>query len=102
MLNSFEQKTLRDPLLGMVADHLLKGKISCARTQQVGCELVALLAAYREEDRKLFPEVYLLGQIEEGDLLPVLAPGSPTLEIGEVVAAADPQTGARQTAVMAL
>jgi hypothetical protein len=75
MADTFEQTTLRVPLLDLVVDHLMKGKITCPHTHQVGCELVALLSAYREEDRRLFPEVYLLAP-DEGDLLPVLAPGS--------------------------
>jgi hypothetical protein len=68
MTDTFEQKTIRDPLLGMVADHLGKGQINCGITQQVGCELVSLLSAYREEDRRLFPQVYLFGPSQTGIL----------------------------------
>ena len=75
MVDTYEQETIRDPLLGMVADHLARGHINCGLTQQVGCELVALLSAYREEDRRLFPEVYLFGP-SETDLVRVLAPES--------------------------
>lgn len=82
MTNTFEQKTIRDPLLGMVVDHLSKGQIQCGLTHQVGCELVALLAAYREEDRRLFPQVYLLGP-SKINLLQVIAPGEMVLKIGE-------------------
>lgn len=82
MATTFEQKTIRDPLLGMVADHLAKGQIHCGLTQQVGCELVALLSAYREEDRRLFPQVYLFGP-NRNDLVKVIAPGIPVLMIGE-------------------
>jgi hypothetical protein len=67
----------------------------------VGCELVALLSAYREEERQLFPEVYLLAPTE-GDLLPALAPGAPVLKIGECRIADDAEEGARQTARAAL
>jgi len=80
---NFEQKTIRDPLLGMVSDHLGKGYITCAITHQVGCELVGLLAAYREEERRLYPEVYLLGNSTD-DLLNIIAPGSPRLRLGHV------------------
>lgn len=98
MADTFEQKTIRDPLLGMVADHLGKGQINCGLTQQVGCELVALLSAYREEDRRLFPQVYLFGP-SPADPIRALAPGIPVLEIGE---AEDVQGLPRQAAVTAL
>lgn len=98
MVDTFEQKTIRDPLLGMVADHLGKGQINCGLTQQVGCELVALLSAYREEDRRLFPQVYLFGP-SPADLIRVLAPGIPVLGIGEVE---DNPGAPRQAAVAAL
>jgi len=95
---TFEQKTIRDPLLGMVADHLARGHIDCGQTQQVGCELVALLSAYREEDRRLFPEVYLFGP-SETDLIRVLAPGIPVLGIGETESG---QGAPRRAAISAL
>src|SRR5271170_4077254 len=47
MADSFEQTTIRGTLLSVVVDHLMKGKITCSHTHQVGCELVALLSAYR-------------------------------------------------------
>lgn len=78
MTDTFEQKTIRDPLLGMVADHFGKGQINCGVTHQVGCELVALLSAYREEERRLFPQVYLFGP-SEADLIRAIAPGIPVL-----------------------
>jgi hypothetical protein len=98
MADTFEQKTIRDPLLGMVADHLGKGQINCGLTQQVGCELVALLSAYREEDRRLFPQVYLFGP-SPADLIRALAPGIPVLGIGETE---DAQGAPRRAAVAAL
>jgi hypothetical protein len=73
MADTFEQRTIREALLGMVANHLNGGAITCGLTQQVGCELVALLSAYREEERRLFPQVYLIGP-SESDLLRALAP----------------------------
>jgi hypothetical protein len=101
MPEAFEQRTIRESLLGMVVAHLGKGHINCGVTHQVGCELVALLSAYREEDRRLFPEVYLLGPSDD-DLLSYLAPGSPVLRIGEEVVTPDPQTTARRAAVSCL
>jgi hypothetical protein len=98
MADTFEQKTIRDPLLGMVADHLGKGQINCGLTQQVGCELVALLSAYREEDRRLFPQVFLFGPVPTDPIL-VLAPGTPMLEIGKV---ANDQGTPRQVSITAL
>lgn len=98
MSDTFEQKTIRDPLLGMVADHLAKGQINCGLTQQVGCELAALLSAYREEDRRLFPQVYLFGP-SSSDLIRAVAPGIPILEIGKTVSKQDTP---RQTAIFAL
>jgi hypothetical protein len=98
LVDTFEQKTIRDPLLGMVADHMGKGHITCGLTQQVGCELVALLSAYREEERRLFPQVYLFGP-NRADLIRAIAPGIPVLRIGE---AEDGQDGPRQAAVAAL
>lgn len=97
MPDTFEQTTIRIHLLSVVVDHLLKGKITCPHTYQLGCELVALLSAYREEDRRLFPEVYLLAP-SEGDLLPVLAAGVRPLHIGETSIAEDAEVGARKTA----
>src|SRR5216684_8095482 len=54
MADTFEQRTIREHLLGMVANHLSGGTINCGVTHQVGCELVSLLSAYREEERRLF------------------------------------------------
>src|SRR5438132_6475675 len=101
MADTFEQTTIRVPLLGVVVDHLMKGQITCPHTHQLGCELVALLSAYREEDRRLFPEVYLLAG-DEGDLLPVLAPGVTPLQIGEAGIENDAEAGARKAARAAL
>lgn len=101
MAEAFEQRTIRESLLGMVVAHLGKGHINCGVTHQVGCELVALLSAYREEDTRLFPEVYLLGPAED-DLLPALAPGTSVLPIGEEQVATDPQATARKVAVACL
>lgn len=101
MADTFEQTTIRVPLLGMVVDHLMKGHITCPHTHQLGCEFVALLSAYREEGRRLFPEVYLLGG-EAGDLLPVLAPGVEPLEIGEAAIENDAEAAARKAARSAL
>jgi hypothetical protein len=81
MAEIFKQKTIREPLLGMVVDHM--GQINCSLTHKVGCELVALLSAYREEDQRLFPQVYLFGP-SRSDLLRVLTPGTQILEIGKV------------------
>lgn len=82
-MGKFEQKTIRDPLLGMVTDHLQQGHISCGITCQVGCELVALLAAYREEDRRLYPEVYLFGGSAD-EFLNVLSPGAQRISLGSI------------------
>jgi hypothetical protein len=98
MADTFQQKTIRDPLLGMVADHLGNGKIYCGLTQQVGCELVALLSMYREEERRLFPQVYLFGP-SQTDLVRALAPGIPVLMIGETK---DVEAGVREVAIVAL
>lgn len=97
MAHSFEQRTIREALLGIVANHLNGGGITCGVTQQVGCELVALLSAYREEERRLFPQVYLIGP-SQSDLLRALAPGSTPLYIG----ASQDTAGTRQTAASAL
>jgi hypothetical protein len=97
MVDTFEQRTIREHLLGMVASHLSDGAVNCGLTQQVGCELVSLLAAYREEDRRLFPQVYLIGP-GESDILRALAPGSKPLATGEAKEA----DGPRQVAVAAL
>ena len=97
MATNFEQRTIREPLLGMVANQLSKEGISCGLTHQVGCELVALLATYREEERKLFPQVYLLGP-SESDLLRALAPGSSPLILGRALHGTD----SRQVAHSAL
>jgi len=39
MDDTFEQRTIREHLLGMVANHLSGGAINCGVTHQVGCEL---------------------------------------------------------------
>ncbi len=93
MADTFEQRTIREHLLGMVASHLGGGTINCGVTHQVGCELVSLLSAYREEERRLFPQVYLIGP-GEADLLRALAPGSTPLSIGETSEADDPRKAA--------
>jgi hypothetical protein len=97
MADTFQQRTIREHLLGMVADHLSGGTIHCGVTHQVGCELVSLLSAYREEERRLFPQVYLIGP-SDSDLLRALAPGSTPLSIGETQEA----DGPRQAAIAAL
>ncbi len=97
MTDTFEQRTIREHLLGMVSNHLSGGTINCGLTHQVGCEFVSLLAAYREEERRLFPQVYLIGPWES-DLLRALAPGSTPFPIGESLDA----DGARQAAVAVL
>lgn len=97
MADTFEQTTFRAHLLGVVVDHLMKGQITCPHTHQVACELVALLSAYREEDRRLFPEVYLLAS-SDSDLLPVLAPGVTPLPIGSVVIKPDAESGSQAIA----
>jgi hypothetical protein len=101
MADAFEQRTIRESLLGMVVTHLGKGNVTCGVTHQIGCELVALLSAYREEDRRLFPEVYLLGPYED-DLLPALAPGTSILQLGEEPLNSDPQATARKAAIACL
>lgn len=101
MPDSFEQTTIRGPLLSVVIDHLTKGKVLCPHTYQVGCELVGLLAAYREEERRLYPEVFLIGP-EDQDLLRVIAPGATPLEIGQNPVEADVEASARKTARLAL
>ncbi|HEY7426630.1 MAG TPA: hypothetical protein VH682_20510 [Gemmataceae bacterium] len=97
MPDQFQQRTIRESLLGMVVAHLSGGSITCGVTHQVGCELVALLAAYREEERRLFPQVYLLGPCES-DPLRALAPGSMPLLIGST----KDTDGARQAAASSL
>jgi len=97
MPQPFQQRTIRESLLGFISAYFGGGSINCGLTQQVGCELVSLLAAYREEDQKLYPQVYLLGPSNE-DALKLLAPGSKPLLIGKV----PNEVGARQTAVSSL
>jgi hypothetical protein len=97
MPDQFQQRTIRESLLGYVSAYFNGGSINCGLTQQVGSELVALLAAYREEERKLYPQVYLIGPSGE-DTLKQLAPGSKPLLIGKVVDAVGP----RQAAVSSL
>jgi hypothetical protein len=97
----FEQKTIRDSLLGMVADHMLQGKIVCGITHQVGCEFVASLAAYREEGLRLYPEVYLLGPSSD-DLLNLLSPGSPQIRLGAVPIEGSTTAVSRATAATSL
>lgn len=103
MAEKFEQATVRKHLLGVVVDHFMKGKITCPHTHQLGCELVALVASYREEDRRLFPEVYLLAD-EANDLLAVLAPGAQPLCLGstEIDPSANAELEARKLARTAL
>jgi hypothetical protein len=101
MPDNYEQRTIRESLLGMVAAHLGRGQITCGVTHQVSCELVALLAAYREEDRRLFPEVYLIGPCED-DVLRAIAPATAVLPIGNEEATSDPQATARGAAVRCL
>lgn len=97
MPDPFQQRTIRESLLGYVAAYFGGGSINCGLTQQVGSELVAMLAAYREEERNLYPQVYLLGPSSD-DILKQLAPGSKPLFIGKV---ADSE-GARQVATSSL
>jgi hypothetical protein len=99
MSDPFQQRTIRESLLGYVAAYFGAGSIHCGLTQQVGSELVARLAAYREEERKLYPQVFLIGPSGD-DTLKLLAPGSKPLFIG-IVQAVD-GTGARQVAAEAL
>jgi hypothetical protein len=98
---TFEQKTVRDSLLGMVHDHLMKGQISCGLTCQIGCELVGLLASYREEDRRLYPEIYLLGP-SENELLNVLFPGSARYVLGKVAFGGNTEAFSREVAIKSL
>lgn len=79
-MSQYSQRTVREPLLGMVTDHLNEGGINCGKTYQVGCEVVALLASYREEERRLFPKVFLAGPYDE-DLFRVMSPGSMSILI---------------------
>jgi hypothetical protein len=97
MPDPFQQRTIRESLLGYVSAYFNGGNINCGLTQQVGCELVALLAAYREEERKLYPQVYLLGPYD-AEALKALAPGSQPLLIGKATDA----EGVRQAAVSSL
>lgn len=83
MAQPFQQRTIRESLLGYVSTYFGEGSINCAITQHVGSELVAMLAAYREEERKLYPQVYLIGPSGE-DALKLLAPGSKPLPISKV------------------
>ena len=97
MSDPFQQRTIRESLLGYVSAYFNGGNINCGLTQQVGCELVALLAAYREEERKLYPQVSLIGPFDD-DPLRALAPGSRPLMIGKATDA----EGVRQAAVSSL
>ncbi|MDY3561768.1 hypothetical protein R5W23_003196 [Gemmata sp. JC673] len=99
MPDPFQQRTIRESLVGYVSTYFNDGSINCGLTQQVGSELVARLAAYREEERKLYPQVFLIGPSDE-DTLKLLAPGSKPLFIGNV--AAVDAAGARQVATAAL
>lgn len=102
MADAFEQTTIRAPLLGHVTDQLNKGHIVCAHTHQLACELVALLSAYREEDRRLYPEVYLLVS-DEDDIFRVLVPGVQPLQIGELpIEKSDVESESRRIARTAL
>jgi len=97
MPDYFNQTTIRTHLLSVVVDHLMKGGITCAYTHQLGCELVALLSAYREEERHLFPEVYVIAATE-GDPLRIIAPGVTPLSIGKIEIDKDFEAGAREAA----
>lgn len=98
MPGGFEQKTIREPLLGAVLDHLTHGGITNSRMYHIGCELVALLSSYREEDRRLFPEVYLL-DTSDAPLLPILSPGVKPIAIGQSsIADRALESGARKAA----
>lgn len=94
MVEKYSHTTIRATLLEMVADHMKEGEIHCPHAHELGCELIPLLAAYREEDRRLFPEVYLFTPTDV-DLLPVLAPGVRPIRIGETNLKAEAEHSAR-------
>lgn len=97
----FLQKTIRDTLLGLAHDHFTDGRITCGITQQVGCELLALLSAYREEGRQIHPEVYLFGPAAT-DLLNVISPGSLRCQLGTIPITGDVAGTSRLAASSAL
>jgi hypothetical protein len=97
MAEHFQQRTIREHLMGVVGTHLNSESINCGRTHEVGCELVALLASYREEERLLFPQVYLLGP-GSPEMLRTLTPGTSMFTLGQVTE----DQATRQVAVMAL
>lgn len=72
--------TIRTPVLGAIHEFAREAGISCADTIEAICELSFLLAAYREEDLPLFPEVFVT--VDEGVLI-AIAPGCESIRIGK-------------------
>jgi len=74
--------SIRNSLQGMLADFVRAAGFQYSHAVDAACELVFLLAAYREEDSPLFPELYLIDGTVEGDVLSAIAPGAERIEIG--------------------
>jgi hypothetical protein len=75
-----EAFSIRQSLQGALLDFLQQSDFSCVHTADMVRELVCLLAAYREEDVPLFPDVFVIGARDDTNLL---APGIPRIRLGE-------------------
>jgi hypothetical protein len=71
--------SLRKELTGAVADLLADVKMECVRTQDGLVSVINALAAYREEGRALFPEVFVIDNLE---VVLAALPSSEHVEIG--------------------
>ncbi|MDB4989265.1 MAG: hypothetical protein JWN04_4443 [Myxococcaceae bacterium] len=71
--------SIRKSLQGELLDFIRGSGFSCTRTEQLVCDLAALVCSYREEDIPLYPHIYVLDDI---DALALLAPGTARVQIG--------------------
>lgn len=74
--------TIRGALQGALHDIAEESGFRCVYTENLIRDLVSLLASYREEDVPLFPEVYVLSDLQD---LRTLAPGLGSHRIGSLV-----------------
>jgi hypothetical protein len=71
--------TIRESLQGHLSDYIKESKFDCTKTESLVRDIVCLLAAYREEDKPLYPCIYVF---DTEEILNTLAPGTEKVKIG--------------------
>jgi hypothetical protein len=71
--------SIRNPLQGELIDFLKSSGFECTRTTELVRDLTCLLASYREEDVSLFPDVFVLPNV---NAVAPLSPGTERVVLG--------------------